>query len=275
MHRPLGGALVAVALLAFSVRAQPAGVPAVVERLLLGFAATDCPRRWRTIEEFMDRMIVRVRGYQEPTSDIAARLRERAPAAGAAVGRRVELVAAFVEDAEQAIVRLAKLQESAERSGTRQEIWQKALEPLAKALDDPNETFLTRRLASAVIAQSARKSATARDAGWDQPVPRLLSSNDPTARLLGSLAAASGTLLPTQAPAKGQVVPVLIRALDADSFAERYESTHALLQITDQPLESFCVDPSDDGAARAPAVRAWQTWWDQNKARLSGDMVAQ
>jgi hypothetical protein len=149
------------------------------------------------------------------------------------------------------------------------------LVPLTKALDDPNEAFLTRRLASSVIAQSARKSELARDAGWDQPVPRLLASPDPTARLVGSLAAATRSLLPKQAPSKGQIIPELIRGLDADAFPERYESARALLAVSGQPIERYCVDPSDDAADRAAAARAWQTWWDQNKARIARELVEQ
>ena len=275
VHRRLCGALATVAVLVATVRAQPAGAPAVVDRLLQGFAAPDCPRRWKTIEEFMDRMIGRVRTYEESGSEITALLRERAPGAGAAVERRVEAVSAFVDEAEKAIVRLARAQESADRSGSSRDVWRKALQPLTKALDDPGEPFVTRRLASSVIAQAARKSSLARDAGWGQPVPRLLVSQDPTARLLGSIAAATGSLLPQQAPAKGQVIPELIRGLDAASFPERYESTRALLQVSGLPAERFCVDPSDGATERAPAVRAWQAWWDQNKARSAAEAITQ
>ena len=275
VHRPLCGTLVAVAMLVSPVRAQPVGVPAVVDRLLQGFAAADCPRRWKTIDEFMDRLIGRVRNYPESASDITAQLRERAPAAGSAVEQRIEMVSTFVDQAEEAVIRLAQAQEAADRSGSPRDVWRKTLPPLTKALDDPSEAFLTRRLASSVIAQSARKSSLARDAGWDQPVPRLLVSKDPTARLLGSIAAATGSLLPTQAPTRGQVIPELLRGLDADSFAERYESTRALLQISGLPVERVCVDPSDSAAERAAGIRAWQAWWDQNKARSGGETIPQ
>jgi hypothetical protein len=275
VRRPLCGALVAVAVLAPEVRAQSVGVPAVVERLVEGFAAPDCPRRWKTIDEFLDRMIGRVRQYREPAPEIAAGVRVRAPSAGAAVERRVDMVSSFVDQAEQAIVSLAKAQESADRSGSGREVWRKALVPLTRALDDPGEAFLTRRLASSVIAQSARRSELARDAGWDQPVPRLLGSPDPTSRLLGSLAAATRSLLPKQAPAKGQVIPELIRGLDGDTFPERYESARALLAVSGQPIERYCVDPSDGAAERAASVRAWQAWWDQNKARSAAEVIEQ
>jgi hypothetical protein len=275
VHRPLCEALVAVVLLAPSVLAQPVGVPAVVDRLLQGFAAPDCPSRWKTIEEYMDRMIGRVRSYEESGPEITALLRERASSAGAAMEQRVQMVSAFVDDAENAIVQLAKAQEAAVQSGSGREIWRKALPSLTKVLDDPRETFLTRRLASSVIAQSARKSSQARDAGWDQPVPRLLASKDPTARLLGSIAAASGSLLPQQAPSRGQVIPELIRGLDAASFPERYESTRALLQAAGQPIDRFCVDPSDSAGERASSIQAWQAWWDQNKARIGGETIPQ
>src|SRR5262249_19248185 len=57
---PLCGALGALALLASAVGAQSADVPAVVDKLLQGFAAPDCRHRWQTIEEYSDRMIGRV-----------------------------------------------------------------------------------------------------------------------------------------------------------------------------------------------------------------------
>jgi hypothetical protein len=142
-------------------------------------------------------------------------------------------------------------------------------------LDDPSEAFMTRRLAAAVIAESARKSSIARSAGWDQPLPRLLTSKDPTARLLGSMIAATGGLLANQAPTKGQVVPELLRGLDADSFAARYGSTRALLAVSQQSVDRFCVDPSDSAGERAAGIRAWQTWWEQSKARSAGETIAQ
>jgi hypothetical protein len=149
------------------------------------------------------------------------------------------------------------------------------LPPLTKVLDDPAETFMTRRLAAAVIAESARKSSIARNAGWDQPLPRLLTSKDPTARLVGSLIAATGGLLANQAPTKGQVVPELLRGLEADSFAARYGSTRALLAVGQQSVDRVCVDPSDGAGERAAGVRAWQTWWEQSKARSAGETIAQ
>ena len=68
LHRPLCGAVVALALLGSSVRAQTAGVPEVVEKLLQGFSSPDCLRRWQAIEEYTDRMIGRVSSYKEPVA---------------------------------------------------------------------------------------------------------------------------------------------------------------------------------------------------------------
>lgn len=272
---PLLGALAAVALLAAVVRAQPAGVPAVVDRLLQGFAAADCPRRWQAIEEYTERMIGKILSYEEPSAEVATRLRERAPSAGAAVQHKVRMVSAFVDEARQAVARLSEALKSVDRSGTSREVAQSALPPLTKILDDPGETFLTRRLAASLIAESARKSPAARDAGWDQPVPRLLVSQDPTARLVGSIAAATGSLLPVQAPTKGQIIPELVRGLDAGSFAARYESVRALLEVSAQPVERLCVDPSDGASDRAAAVLAWQAWWEQTRAGSAGATIGQ
>src|SRR5262245_29757480 len=110
---------------------------------------------------------------------------------------------------------------------------------------------MTRRLAAGVIAESASKSSIARNADWNKPLPRLLTSQDPTAQLLGAIVAALNGLLPSQAPTKGQIVPELLHNLDADAFAARYESTRALLTISKQPVDRHCVDPSDRAPDRA------------------------
>jgi len=273
LHRPLYGALVALALLGSSAHAQTAGVPDVVEKLLQGFASPDCPRRWRTIEEYTDRMIGRVLSYTEPVAEVTDGLRERAPAKGPAVEQKVQMVSGYADEAKNAFARLAKISGSFDRSGPPLAVWRKGLPPLTKVLDDPGEPFMTRRLAAAVIAESASKSNIARSAGWGEPLPRLLTSKDPTARLLGSIIAATGGFLPGQAPTKGRVVPELLRGLEADSFAARYESTRALLVVSKQPIDRACVDPSDAAPARVGGVQAWQTWWEQSKARLAAETI--
>ena len=76
---------------------------------------------------------------------------------------------------------------------------------------------MTRRLAAAVIAESARKSSIARNAGGTSRFHGFSrAGSDGSA--LGSLIAATGGLLANQAPTKGQVVPELLRGLEADSF---------------------------------------------------------
>src|SRR5438093_1580677 len=161
LHRPLCGALVALALLGSSARAQTAGVPDVVEKLLQGFSSPDCLRRWQAIEEYTDRMIGRVLSYTEPVAEVTDGLRELGPAKGPAVEPKV------------------------------------------------------------------------------------------------------------------RVVPELLRGLDADSFAARYESTRALLVVSKQPIERYCVDPSDRAPDRVGGVQAWQTWWEQSKARLAVETIEQ
>ena len=275
LHRPPCGALVALTLLGSPVCAQPVGVPAVVEHLLQGFSSPDCVRRWQAIEEYTDRTIGRVFNYEESVTEVAAGLRELAPSKGALVEQKVQMVSEYADEASQAFARLAQVAKSVDRSGTPPDVARKGLPPLTKVLDDPSEPFMTRRLAAAVIAESAKKSSVARNAGWDQPLPRLLTSKDPTARLLGSIIAATGGLLASQAPMKGQVVPELLRGLDADSFAARYGSTRALLAISQQSVDRLCVDPSDSAGDRAAGVRAWQAWWEQSKAQRAGETIAQ
>src|SRR5262249_57666105 len=120
--------------------------------------------------------------------------------------------------------------------------------------------------AAGVMAESASKSSIARNAGWSEPLPRLLTSQDPTARLLAAIIAALGGFLTNQAPTKGQVVPELLRGLDADSFAARYESTRALLTVSKQPVDRSCVDPSDRAPDRVGGVQAWPGGWEHDKA---------
>ncbi len=275
LHRPLCGALVALALLGSSARAQTAGVAVVVETLLQGFASPDCLRRWQTIEEYGDRMIGRVLSYKEPVAEVTDGLREQAPTKGPAVEQKVQIVAGYADEASAAFARLAKISGSIDRSGPPLALWRKALPPLTKVLEDPAEPFMTRRLAAGVIAESARKSSIARSAGWGEPLPRLLTSKDPTARLLGAVVAAAGGFLSNQAPSKGQVVPELLRGLDADTFAARYEATRALLTVSKQPIARYCVDPSDGPPDRVRGVQAWQAWWEQSKERLAAETIEQ
>ncbi len=276
MRRPsLLLALLAGVALATIAGAQSAGVPAAVDHLLEGFASDSCVRRWQAIEEYVDRMIGRVDTYEEPGEDVSERLRERARSAAPRVVRKVRDVTAYTDEFKAAYEQLAKLAATGNRSDSDRDVWRKQLEPLTKALDDSSATYLVRRLAASVIAGSARKSETARAEGWGRPVPRLLESNDPTARLVASIQAAQGNLLWEQAPTKGRVVPELIRGLDADQFGARYDSARSLLEVSGRPVERFCVDPTDSAVDRAGAVRTWRAWWAQNKARISGDRIPQ
>src|SRR5262249_7657048 len=135
------------------------------------------------------------------------------------------------------------------------------------------ETFMTRRLAAAVIAESAKKSSLARSAGWDQQLPRALTSNDATARLVAGIVIATGRVVASPEPTVGQVVRELIRGLDADSVAARYGSTRALLHISKQPVDRFCMDPTDTAADRAAAIHGWEAWWEQSKARSAAETI--
>ena len=264
---------VALALLGSSVRAQTVGVTVVVDKLLQGFSSPECLRRWQAIEEYTDRMIGRVQSYKEPVAEVTDGLSEQGSAKGPAVAQKIQLVSGYADEASAAFARLAKISASFDRSGSPLAVWRRGLPPLTRVLDDPAEPFMTRRLAAAVIAESASKSSVARSAGWAEPLPRLLTSQDPTARLLGSIIAALGGFLSSQAPTKGQVVPELLRGLDADSFAARYESTRALLAVSKQPVDRSCVDPSDRAPDRVAGVQAWQTWWEQEKARLAAEKI--
>jgi len=200
-------------------------------------------------------------------------LRELAPSRGAAVEQKVQMVSDYGDEAVRAFARLAKVAETVDRSGPPLEVWRKGLLPLTKVLDDPAQTFMTRRLAATVIAESAKKSSLARSAGWDQPLPRRLTSEDATARLVASIVVATGRVVASPAPTVGQVVPELIRGLDADSFAARYGSIRALLDVSKQPVDRFCLDPTDTAADRAAAIQGWQTWWEQSKARRAADPI--
>src|SRR5262249_17039488 len=157
-----------------SVRAQTAGVPDVVEKLLQGFSSPDCPHRWQAIEEYTDRMIGRVSSYKEPVAEVTDGLREQAPAKGPAVEQKVQMVSGYADEARAGLGGRAKLSASFDRTGPPLAVWRRGLPPLTKVLDDPAEPFMTRRLAAGVIAESASKSSIARNAGWSEPLPRLL-----------------------------------------------------------------------------------------------------
>jgi len=275
LHCSLCGALVALALLRTPAGAQQAGVPAVVERLLQGFGSGDCARRWQTIEEYTDRLIGRVAAYEESVTEVSVGLTELGPTRGAGVERKIQMVSDYADDASKAFARLAKIAASVDRSGPPLEVWRKGLPPLTKVLDNPGEAFMTRRLAAAVIAESARKSSLARTAGWGQPLPRLLTSKDATGRLVGSIIAATGGFPEGPPPTKGQIVPELLRGLEADSYAARYGSTRALLAVSRQPVERICVDPSDGAGERAAGVGAWQAWWEQTKPQSAAEAIGQ
>src|SRR5262249_8015539 len=137
LHRPLCGAFVALILLWSMGRARPAGVTAVVERLLQGFSSADCLRRWQTIEEYSDRMIGRVLGYEEPVAEVTAGLRELAPSRGAAVEQKVQMVSDYGDEAGRAFARLAKVAATLDRSGPPLEGLRKGLPPLTKGLNHP------------------------------------------------------------------------------------------------------------------------------------------
>ena len=262
-----------MALASAACAAHPAGVPPpAVEHLLQGFASDSCAHRWQAIEEYVDRVIGR-RIYWE--AELTARLRECGRLAAPRVQQRVRDVTAFADEFRASLERVAKLHGTVYRSSSDRDMWRKSLEPLTKALDDPGTSYLERRLIASSIADSAKKSSAARAAGWDQPVLKMLSSDDAIARLVGSIAAAQGRLLASQAPTKGRIMPVLLSGLDADSIAARYDSARALLTINGLEAETICVDPSDSASDRAAGVRAWRAWWDDNKADIVGTRLPQ
>src|SRR5262249_42717902 len=104
LNRSLCGAVVALALLGSSVRAQQAGV-----KLIQGFSSPDCLHRWHAIAEYTDRMIGRVSSYKEPVAEVTDGLREQAPAKGPAVEQKVQMVSGYADEASAAFARLAKL----------------------------------------------------------------------------------------------------------------------------------------------------------------------
>ncbi len=193
-----------------------------------------------------------------------------------AIKERISMVIEYLRQVESSLARLEP-EKQADRIGPmppgrrRSSELLKLRKQLLGMINDPKEDFIMRLHAAIFMTESAHSLTAA----WAKDTTGLLQSSDPTVRLVGSLLAAERRLLKSQAPEKGSVIPMLIRGLSRNSYAERWRSQAALLRVTAQPLDEFCVDPTDPSAVRAISVQRWDEWWANNKDSLAGEKISQ
>jgi hypothetical protein len=269
--RALGVLVVAAALVVLPAAAR-ADVADVVEGLFRGFASEKCEERWAALSQHTDRRIGRVMRYREPAPQVTASLQERARTAPPSVQARVRDATSFTDEYMTAFHRVERAMRSIDLSGSDDDKWKRSLVPVKKILEDRAEPFIPRLIAAALIAKTARTSEPARKLGWDRPVPALLTSPDPTGKLVSHIVAAGGNLTDKQQVTKDRAVTELIRGLDADTFAARYQSQEGLRTLA-RPAAVACVETGDDRPARASGIQAWQAWAREHRARLSRERI--
>ena len=269
--RALGVVVVAAALAVVAMPAR-ADVADVVEGLLRGFASEKCEERWAALTQHTDRSIGRVTSYREPAHAVTASLQERARTAPPSVQARVRDATGFTDEYINAFHRVQRAAQTVDRSRPESEVRAQSLASVTKILENRAEPFVPRLIAAALIAKTARRSETARQSGWNRPVVALLASPDPTARLVATIVAAGGNLPDDRSMTKDRIIAELIRGLEADPFAARYQSQQGLRALA-RPASGSCVDTGDDRQARAPGVQAWQAWAREHHARFSREPI--
>ena len=65
-------------------------------------------------------------------------------------------------------------------------------------------------------------------------------------------------------------VPALLKALESDYLYFRIISQKRLEELTRQ---QFPLDPTDPAELRAPAIKQWKKWWEENKDKLHYDRM--
>ena len=269
--RALGVVVVAAALAVVPMSAR-ADVADVVEGLLRGFASEKCEERWAALAHHTDRSIGRVTSYREPAHTVTATLQERARTAPPSVQARVRDATGFTDEYINAFHRVQRAAQAVDRSKPESEVRAQSLASVTKILENRAEPFVPRLIAAGLIAQTARKSGVAREAGWSRPVAALLTSPDPNTRLIANIVAAGGNLPENRSITKDRIIAELIRGLDTDTFAARYQSQQGLRALA-RPAAGACVDTGDDRQARGPGVQAWQAWAREHQPRFSREPI--
>lgn len=136
---------------------------------------------------------------------------------------------------------------------------------------DQQEPFFLRLVAARTHAFFAARIDRALDPPWTHAIPRMLESQESRTRLIGALVAAEGRLRKEQAIEKGKLIPELIAGLRGSSFAERYYSGEALIDLTALGSEQLCVDPSSPPDPQA--IVAWEQWWAANRSAMEHQAV--
>lgn len=240
--------------------------------LLQGLASGNCAERWRALQSYWAARRYRFQALQQ-----------KARTVGEPIKTRLVLFIDFLEsDAkaksrvgawEKELGKITRIRDNARRSAEQERMSRRLL----GVINDPKEHFNVRLIAGSfnarlVVMVARALSATA---PWAEEMPKLLQSGDPQVRLVGAWVLAGGRLLEAQAPEKGVVIPELIGGLRGKTFAERYLSQEALVQLSNVPAEELCVDPTDPSEVRVEGIRRWETWWAENKGKIAHERIRQ
>lgn len=240
--------------------------------LLQGLSSANCPDRERALQR-----------YLRSDSDRFPALRKKMQTVDPPMKLRLMLIIEYlaahadarsrIEAWEKQVERIAKTRSKARRSAELERMSRRLL----GIVNDQKERFSVRLSAASFNARLVARDARALSvtAPWAEEMPKLLQSADPQVRLVGAWVFAGGRLLKAQAPEKGVVIPELISGLRGETFAERYLSQGALIQLANVPVEEFCVDPTDPSEVRVEGIRRWESWWAENRGKLAHERVRQ
>lgn len=114
-----------------------------------------------------------------------------------------------------------------------------------------------------LLAKAAAETAEK----WEPYIEEILQSPDKTTRLLLCL---SLTFPGDHYEDKKSLIPGLLDGLENENLYLRLLSQDYLEKLTDQ---QFPLDPTDAAELRAPAIKQWQKWWEENKDKLRYDRM--
>lgn len=124
----------------------------------------------------------------------------------------------------------------------------------------PPDIFEEEKLMYTAAAEAAKN--------WKPYVDGLLDSSDKTIRLLMHLGFASPWCL--WSTDKKIHVPDILNGLENENMYVRFLAQDYLEKLTG---EQFPLDPTDPAELRAPAIKQWQKWWEENKDKLHYDSM--
>lgn len=104
---------------------------------------------------------------------------------------------------------------------------------------------------------------------FEKKIERLRADEDKQVSFLMQLGLAYQYGIPGF-PRGGLFVPAAIEGLENDYLFFRLLSQGYLQAIT---RKKFDLDPTDPAELRAPAIKQWQKWWEENKDKLHYDRM--